>query len=380
MRLTNVTCVLALLAGCGNEGTSTPPPPPSGDAFTGCAGTSDAHVNLTAFWQAFDTHYAFFDMRLPGDGWANAGRETCATIDVREAAGIPVTPSELFDLMIGMARLLDDGHVNLTADDIGRDEDAEVSVYPKDDATGDLETNVEETYIEEDEFTTAAEEEISWGTIGDIGYVSITAMEGYSPAADDEAGDEDDHGIEDAAAHTAMAAVMAALGDTSGMIIDVRANGGGWDTVALEIATWFAGPRTLAWSEQRRNGPGHEDFGPWEDTFVEAAQPDAYDGPVVLLTSGGTYSAAEVFVLAMRVRDHVTVMGEPTSGHFSDQMEGTLPNGWVYDLSHERYRAADGMIYETRGAPVDEAVTFDVAALATGRDVMLDAALAYLMR
>jgi hypothetical protein len=74
------------------------------------------------------------------------------------------------------------------------------------------------------------------------------------------------------------------------------------------------------------------------------------------------------------------VMGEPTSGHFSDQMEGTLPNGWVYDLSHERYRAADGMIYETRGAPVDEAVTFDVAALATGSDVMLDAALAFLMR
>ena len=40
--------------------------------------------------------------------------------------------------------------------------------------------------------------------------------------------------------------------------------------------------------------------------------------------------------------------------------------------------AADGQLYEVKGIPVDRAVAFDVGALATGRDVMLDRALAVL--
>jgi C-terminal processing protease CtpA/Prc len=96
---------------------------------------------------------------------------------------------------------------------------------------------------------------------------------------------------------------------------------------------------------------------------------------VALLTSGATFSAAETFALAMRVRDHVSIIGEPSSGHFSDMMDHELPNGWELTLSGERYSAADGVIYETRGVPVDVAVTMDAAALPEGTDNMLEAAL-----
>lgn len=358
-----VSVFLLALAGC-SAGDQAPP--------------VEAEETLDAFWSAFDEQYALFDLRLPGDDWAELGEDARAQLAAADADG-RLTDDVLFDVLIGLARHLDDGHVDLTADDLARDEDAWVSAYPEYDALYELEDNAELEYLDQDQLARAAEDEISWGTIGgDVGYVSITAMEGLSPDADPEAGDQDDHGVEDAAAHAAMAAVLADLHDVRGMIVDVRANEGGWDTVALEIATWFAGARTLAWSEQRRNGPAHDDFGDWEDTYVEAAQPEAYGGPVVLLTSGGTFSAGEVFVLAMRARDRVTVIGEPTSGHFSDQLEGTLPNGWTYDLSNERYRAADGIIYETRGAPVDQPVPFDVAALNQGQDTILDAALDFI--
>ena len=108
---------------------------------------------------------------------------------------------------------------------------------------------------------------------------------------------------------------------------------------------------------------------------MEASGANAYAGPVVLLTSGGTFSAAETFALAMRVRNDVTLVGERSSGHFSDMIDGELPNGWDLTLSGERYRAADGEIYETRGVPVDMAVALDVDALSAGQDVMLETAL-----
>ena len=220
--------------------------------------------------------------------------------------------------------------------------------------------------------TWAAQDWFARGTIGDIGYVSITSLDELSPS-----GDEDE---DRTAANAAMEQLMGDLDSTSGLVVDIRANGGGWDAVALDVARWFAGPRTLAWSERHRNGPEHDDFSPWEDVDVRAAVNGAYAGPVVLLTSGGTFSAAETFALAMRVRDDVTVIGERTSGHFSDLLEAELPNGWHYTFSGERYRAADGMIYEARGVPVDVAVELDVAALASDRDVMLEAALARLGR
>jgi hypothetical protein len=334
-----------------------------GPPFTGCEGTTEAHANFNAFWSGFDETYALFDIRLPDGSWDDIGREACATI------GPDTAGDALFDLLMGMARNLDDGHVQLEAPDLGRDEDALVSIYPHEDEVEQLEGNVEDNYLD-GALTYAAEDEIAWGTIGTIGYVSITSLDELSAT-----GDEDD---DRQAASEAMAAVMADLAGTSGMVIDVRANGGGWDSVALDIAALFEGDSALAWSKQRRNGPEHDDFSEWEDVLVAAAPGNAYTGDVVLLTSGSTFSAAETFALAMRVRDRVTILGERSSGHFSDLYEGVLPNGWIYQLSGERYRAADMMIYETLGVPVDVAVPFDVQALATGQDVMLEAALAQL--
>jgi hypothetical protein len=334
----------------------------SPSSFTSCAGTSNAHQVFNALWSDFDARYAVFDIRLPNETWAAVGEEGCAKIS-------DVTPGPaLFGVLLDMARHLDDGHVTLEAPELGLDEDAWVSEYPYYLQLYELEDNAENRYLD-GPLTWAANDWIGWGTIGDVGYVSITAMEDYS-----ESGDEDD---DVAVASAVMAQVMSDLSGAKSIVVDVRANEGGWDGVSLEIARWFGGAKTVAWSEQRRNGPAHDDFGAWEDFFVEAAPVGAFGGDVVVLTSGGSFSAAETFLLAIRVRDRVTLLGEPSSGHFSDQMEAVLPNGWIYQFSFERYRAADGEIYEARGVPVDVPIAFDVQAFAAGRDVMLEQALAH---
>src|SRR5262249_47673384 len=158
-----------------------------------------------------------------------------------------------------------------------REQDAWVHAYPWYEQLYELEYDAEDRYVDGD-LRWTAQDWISWGSIGEIGYISITAMEAY-------AGDGDDEVADVRAAHDAMAKVMDDLRDSTGIVVDVRANEGGWDTVSLEIAAWFAGGRTLAWADRRRNGPGHQDFTAWVDAFVDEARPGAFEGPVVLLTS-----------------------------------------------------------------------------------------------
>ena len=327
-----------------------------------CPGESPAHVNFNVFWSAFDRHYAVFDRRLPDTTWRSVGESACDGLG-------GLSGDALFDRLLTSAEALDDGHVQLSAEDLGRYDDAEVSLYAYDDLVDELEGAVEDNYID-GLLTYAAQDEIAWGTIGDIGYISVTSLDELS--AD---GYEDE---DVAAANEAMGSALADLSDTAGIVIDVRANGGGWDAVSLAIATWFSGERTVAWTEQVRNGPAHDDLSPPQEVFVESARTEAYDGPVVVLTSGSTFSAAETFVLAMRVRDRVTQLGEATSGHLSDLVETCLPNGWSLTLSGERYVAADGVLYEGVGVPPDVPVDFDPSAFEQNRDTQLEAALTLL--
>jgi len=317
--------------------------------IAGC-GASDR--NYDAFWTTLDERYAVFTERLPAGDWDALRDEHRPSERGRDA---------LLDALVALARELDDGHTTI------RGTDAWVDVYPHYDTLYGLELNAEDRYLD-GPLSWGAEDEFAWGRAGDVGYLSITSMDALS-RKDTERADVD-------AAVAATELALADLADTTGLIVDVRANEGGWDAVSLAIAAAFTGERSLAWSEARRNGPAHDDFGPFEDVFVDAS--DAYDAPVILLTSGGTFSAAETFAMAMGGRARVTLLGEPTSGHLSDMIDGQLPNGWNFTFSGERYRAADGEFYEARGIPVDVEVPLDPDAVATGVDAMLEAALATL--
>ena len=336
-----------------------------GPDATVCDGRSRDHRVYNTFWGDLDERYAVFAERLDGTTWAEAGGTACDAIDRG------VDDDQLFTLLHDLALTLDDGHTTLSRGGPRTTVDGWRQPYPHDGLLSTAELLVEEHYLS-GPLSWAADDWFAWGRLADtdLGYVSITSMDGLSPSGNE----RPDIGRADAA----MDRVLADLGTTRGLVVDIRANGGGWDTVSLAIARRFAGPRALAWSEQRRSGPRHDQFRPWRHTYVDAAPANAYDRPVVLLTSGGTFSAAETFTLAMRVRDHVTLLGESTSGHYSDMIDGELPNGWTYTFSGERYRAADGEVYEARGTPPDHAVPVDADALRHGRDPQLEAAIALL--
>jgi len=70
----------------------------------------------------------------------------------------------------------------------------------------------------------------------------------------------------------------------------------------------------------------------------------------------------------------VTLVGEATRGAMSDMLYKRLPNGWVYTLSNQEYRARDGLCYEASGYPPDIAAPMDSEAALSGSDPGLDAA------
>lgn len=349
-RLSIVACLVA----CGTK-SGIPFHPPEhierdAPGFSGCVGDSRNHEVFNSFWRTLDDNYAVFDARLNEVTWRSIGSAACPQI--RD----PMSREALFDALLWMARQLDDGHTTI------RDEDAWVSVYPHYEVVDGLETIVEQQYADEP-LRRRAQRQVAFGWLGAVAYLSLRSMDELSSS-----GSEFD---DVRAAQDAMDEVFAEFGEAQGMIVDIRANEGGWDEVSLTIAQYFSGERRIAWREQER-ADDYDSFGPAEDVFVESGGAVI---PVVLLTSGGTFSAAETFALAMRVRDDVRLLGERTSGHFSDLTDGRLPNGWRFTYSGERYTAPDGELYEATGVPVDIEVALSPTVVSEGRDPQLEEAL-----
>ena len=169
------------------------------------------------------------------------------------------------------------------------------------------------------------------------------------------------------------------LGELQGLVVDIRDTPGGYDPAAQAVAARFADQARTYMTVRKRNGPDHDDFTPAQRWVVSPDGDARFTGPIVLLTSDATQSAAETFALAMRELPHVTQLGDTTSGAFSDAVIRDAPNGWAYAISVGDYRAADGRSYESLGLSPDIAVDNDYADVNAGRDAQLQAAVARLM-
>ena len=166
--------------------------------------------------------------------------------------------------------------------------------------------------------------------------------------------------------------IAASFADAEGIIIDVRYNPGGSDDVALAYASHFTDQTIPAFTKSTRTETGYT--APFAATVPPAE--DVYlSQPVILLTTGFTGSGAEIFTMTMRELQQVTVLGTNTSGALSDIGDFTLPNGWSLGLSHQRYIAPDGQLYEGVGVPPDILIDVDVEAARNGDDNLLQAAI-----
>ena len=321
-------------------------------------GVADPVLNFEVLWQTFDQHYAFFAER--NIDW-DASYDT-----YRPKVSEDMSERDLGKVLGAMLTDLKDAHISLYAngDDVvpvdtrletrlrtecrqRRGNGCDLLDYA--DEQYDAFQGILETVYLENQIETGLQAQALWGKIDDrTGYFRIDAMEGfarggYSTSADLEA-------IE-----TALDDMLADIGDLPTMILDVRVNGGGHDTVAVAIANRFADQRRVFGTKRPFAGVDQAEV---TDMVIEPHDGRQFEGDVAVLISSETASAAEIFVMAMRSLPQVTLVGMATQGILSDELYRTLPNGWSFSLSNEIYLTHDGKLFEGVGVPPEVEAPF----------------------
>lgn len=337
-------------------------------------------------WTTFNEYYAFFDQR--GVDWQAQYSRVQPTI--ADAEG----DEALFATLSTLLLPIDDSHVSLTRDSEEFSSAIEHGIiaelergFAQQSDISDFEQYIEQTldrflalitgYF--DTGSSGQQGSMSWATIGEsTGYLFIYSMEGYvtneSEPGNSSFSDEVTAAIDLQAAELAIDSALSDLQDVEKLIIDVRINSGGLDSISLAIASRFTASRQFVMSKTASSQ--HYETPPLE-AWLEPEGNTAFLKPVVLVTGSDTVSAAEIFTIAMRQLPNVTVIGETTSGALSDILEKPLPNGWQYGLSNEVYLDADGISYEGTGIPPDISLpVFRLSDIAAGKDPAIEWALA----
>ena len=199
----------------------------------------------------------------------------------------------------------------------------------------------------------AADGLIRWFENESVGYLYIGSMSGYAENTEDDELLFTQQTL--ANMESALDLALTDLADVEGLIVDVRTNDGGFDFISLAIASRFTQTEFHAYSKQARNGASRTQL---RDVYLAPRSDINYVGPVALLTSTSTVSAAETFTMTMSQLPQVTVIGEASHGALSNVMEWALPNGFQIGLSNEYYLSPEGEWYEGTGIPVDIEVPF----------------------
>jgi hypothetical protein len=261
----------------------------------------------------------------------------------------------LFDVLAGVFATLEDGHGELESSDRSADSRTgelravkawRAGVGRTSDESGwdgfstDIADHVQRNILA-GAGRSAARGGLVWGPLAPgLGYIALRRCAGLAANG---GGRADVHVVE-----AALERALSELGDVRGMVVDLRRNNGGWDRVGLALAGRFTDQARPAFTKHAvRSGVAVE----FQTVATTPASGRRHLGPVAVLTSDATISAAEVATLALRALPNTRTFGWPTYGALSDEMPFRLPNGWEGTLSNEVYTATDGQAYEGRGVP-----------------------------
>ncbi len=169
---------------------------------------------------------------------------------------------------------------------------------------------------------------------------------------------------------------------SSAMILDIRRNEGGMSDIGYKILSMLTDKpfETSSWST-RDYKPVMRAWGKATYDFYASPvkwPPDIkrhYKKPVVLLTSGATYSAAEDFAVAFDVMRRGTILGEPTGGSTGQALSISLPGGGRAQICTKQDTYPDGKVFVGVGVQPNRLARPTVKDLRVGKDTVLEAAL-----
>lgn len=122
------------------------------------------------------------------------------------------------------------------------------------------------------------------------------------------------------------------------VVIDLRNNPGGYVETATQIADTFLSDGTIVYT-MNKHGEKHE--------YV--AQGEKVEIPMVVLTNGGTASAGEILVGALRDRGIAESVGEKTFGKGVTQIPYQLHDGSIFKITDSKYYTPNGVCIDKEG-------------------------------
>jgi hypothetical protein len=305
---------------------------------------NDPEGNFDQLWHIIDEKYCFLDYKQID--WDAVGAKYRARLSPT------MTSEQLFEVMDSMLYELRDGHVNLSAS-------FNQTHY---DFWNDSPRNYNEAIIESDRYLGSSYRRaagLKYRILSDnIGYISYPS---FSSAIGDGNLDQ----------------VLVHMAACSGLIIDVRQNGGGTLTYSDRFAARFTNEKVLTGYILYKTGKGHSDFSSPYPVYVEPSNSIRWQKPVAVLTNRHCYSATNDFVRQMRCMPNAVVMGDTTGGGSGLPFTSELPNGWSVRFS--ACPTYDRDMQQTEwGIEPDIRVDMDATDEANGIDTMIEAARAYL--
>lgn len=324
-------------------------------ALVGLSGCHEVEVyennpqgNFEQLWSILDQHYCFFASK--DVDWDEVHERYAPKISPE------MTSEELFAVCADMLDELRDGHTNLSAP-------FQTSYYKK--WWSDYPQNFDSRIIEQYYFNFDYRQlgVYMYGILPqNVGYIRYPSFENGIGAGN-------------------LDYILAYMVSCSGLIFDVRDNGGGSMDNVEDIVSRFIDHRVLAGSICHKTGPGHDDFSePYKYYYNPAPAPHILWGkPVVVLCNRSTFSAANNFVSVMKSLPLVKVVGATTGGGSGMPFSSELPNGWGVRFSASPVRDPEGHLTEfgvepSQGCHVD----MDPVAALDGHDTMLDFAISLL--
>lgn len=298
--------------------------------------------NFEHLWRKFDKRYASFEYKKVD--WKMVYDQ------YRPLIGINTTNDSLFSVCNDMLSELKDGHVNLINHKRGKvirqsDDAAPSALTTKFATTRETQPNVYQlfettkaTLVENSfkQFKLSKSQLIRYSVSDDYGYLLISAMQGFKFG---ELGKFLDKALKE-------------FVNKQGVIIDVRTNGGGMDLNSHKISGRFADKKRIAYYKHQRK-KGKNTYRRLKTKYLRPSGKLQFTKPIIILTSDHTASAADVFALMMKELPYVTVIGDRTSGIFSDMYGFKLPNGWFATLSHQQYFSTEMKNLEGIGVQPD---------------------------
>jgi C-terminal processing protease CtpA/Prc len=202
--------------------------------------------------------------------------------------------------------------------------------------------------------------------------------------------------------------ILPELSKAEKLIIDLRYNGGGMTSIALEIFQYFTEDEILFGSKEssRLHVPTYKAWGRWTeetDTLNDESSKQAYLSfrdeyyhefpyeadtiqlkedrlivPTTILIGHETASSAEDFLIYTDNQEHMVKVGQPTFGSTGQPMFFELPGGGFARICTKKDTYPDGRLFVGYGVMPDIVVEKTLEDYLASKDIVLEKAIEYL--